>query len=100
MKLVVLSCAEAEFVEAVDHYNAESPGIGYEFAAEIQRVFGRIRKHPLAWPLFSGRARRCLVDRFPFGVLYQTRGDFILVAGIMHLKQDPKRWQSRLNGST
>lgn len=36
MKIRVLSCAEREFVDAVDWYNAERPGLGYEFAEEAQ----------------------------------------------------------------
>lgn len=95
MKILVLSCAEAELVEAVLYYNDQSPGLGYEFAAEVQRTFERIRHHPTAWPLFSSRSRRCLTDRFPFGVLYQVRGDCILVGAIMHLKRNPQRWQGR-----
>lgn len=73
MKILVLSCAEAELAEAVDYYNSQCPGLGYEFAAEVQRTFERIRNHPTAWPVFSPRSRRCLTDRFPFGVLYQLR---------------------------
>ena len=96
MKVLVLSCAEEEFAEAVEYYNGQCPGLGYEFAAEVQRTFERIRHHPVAWPAFSSRSRRCLTDRFPFGVLYQVRGDSILVGGIMHLKRDPQRWQERV----
>ena len=96
MNVLMLSCAEAEFAGAVDYYNRQCPGLGYEFAAEVQRTFERIRRHPTAWPVFSPRARRGLTDRFPFGVLYQVRADCILVGGIMHLKRDPKRWQERI----
>ena len=99
MKVLVLSCAEAEFAEAVDYYNGQCPGLGYEFAAEVQRTFERIRNHPTAWPAFSTRARRSLTDRFPFGVLYQIRGDNILIGGIMHLKRDPRRWRDRLENA-
>ncbi len=69
MKVLVLSCAEDEFAEAVDYYNGQCPGLGFEFAAEVQRTFERISHHPTAWPVFSARARRGLTDRFPFGVL-------------------------------
>jgi hypothetical protein len=96
MKVLVLSCAEVEFAEAVGYYNGQCLGLGYEFAAEVQRTFERIRRHPTAWPVFSSRARRGLTDRFPFGVLYQVRADLILVGGIMHMKRDPKRWQERI----
>lgn len=96
MNILVLSCAEAEFADAVDYYNRQCPGLGYEFAAEVQRTFERIRRHPNAWPVFSFRTRRSLTDRFPYGVLYQVRSNGVLVAGIMHLKRDPKRWQERI----
>ncbi|MBT7303896.1 MAG: type II toxin-antitoxin system RelE/ParE family toxin [Victivallales bacterium] len=96
MKLLVLSCAEQEFAEAVDYHNKQCPGLGYEFAAEVQRAFKRIRRHPSAWPIFSVRARRCLTDRFPYGLLYQVRNDCILVGAVMHLKRDPQAWLDRV----
>lgn len=97
MRIRVLSCAEREFVEAVDHYNGERPGLGYEFADEVNATFERIRSFSEAWPLFTKRTRRCVVSRFPYGVLYQIRKDRILVTAIMHLKRDPKAWKQRAN---
>jgi hypothetical protein len=67
MRIIVLSCAEDEFAEAVDSYNKQRPGLGFEFAAEVQRTFERIRRYPEAWPMFSSRTRRSLTDRFPQG---------------------------------
>lgn len=96
MKIQVLSCAEQEFAETVDYYNEQCPGLGYEFAAEVKDTFNRIESFPEAWPLISSRSRRCMTNRFPYGVLYQVREDVILVAAIMHLKRDPKTWQERI----
>jgi plasmid stabilization system protein ParE len=96
MNLTVLSCAEQELVDAVDYYNDQCPGLGYEFAAEIQRGFRRIQDHPDAWPTFSTRSRRYLADRFPYGVVYQLRPDTILITGIMHLRQNPTHWEDRV----
>lgn len=93
MKLLVLSCAEQELIEAVSYYNDQCPGLGYEMALEVQRAFERIENFPDAWPQFSESSRRCLVDRFPYGVLYQMREDCILIGAIMHLKRDPVHWR-------
>jgi hypothetical protein len=71
--------------------------LGYEFAAEVQRTFGRIRRYPRAWPKFSARTRRCLTDRFPFGVLYEIHENGIVIGGVMHLKTNPRRWQDRVS---
>lgn len=97
MMILVLSCAEQELAEAVDYYNDQCPGLGYQLAAEVQKTFERIRSFPEAWPSLSRRARRCVVHRFPYGVVYQVRDDCVLVAGIMHLKRDPRSWQDRLH---
>lgn len=96
MKIRILSCAEQELVDAIDYYNEQFPGLGFEFAAEVKSTLFRIVSFPNAWPLFSQRTRRCVTNRFPYGVLYQIRADHILVTAIMHLKRDPKKWQDRL----
>jgi len=97
MKLRILSCAEQEFTEAVDYYNAQRPGLGFEFAAEIRVALDRIAAFPEAWPPSSARSRRCLVCRFPYGILYEVRPDGIVVLAIMPLQRDPARWQERLS---
>ena len=96
MTVRILSCAEQEFAEAVEYYNQQCPGLGYEFAAEVVKALERIRSFPDAWPALSARARRCLVWRFPYGVIYQSRRDEVLVLGIMHLRRRPSTWQDRL----
>jgi plasmid stabilization system protein ParE len=97
MKIKLLSVAEQEFVEAVDYYNDQCQGLGYEFAAEINSTMERIVSFPQAWTQISSRTRRCLTNKFPFGVIYQVRNDTILIIGIMHMKRDPIRWQKRLD---
>lgn len=97
MKIRILSCAEQELADAVDYYNEQCAGLGYEFAAEVKNTFSRIASFPNAWPHFSRRTRRCITDRFPYGVLYQVRQDVILIAAIMHLKRDPKSWEERVD---
>ena len=42
MNIRVLSCAEEEFAEAVDYYNEQSPGLGYEFAAEVKAALDEV----------------------------------------------------------
>ena len=93
MRLEVLSSAERELRHAVDYYNREGPGLGYELAAEVKSVFDRILAFPEAWPQFSARTRRCIVNRFPYGVIYQIRDRKILVVAIMHLRRDPAPWR-------
>jgi plasmid stabilization system protein ParE len=82
--------------EAVDYYNAERAGLGYEFAAEVSKTIDRIKAFPRSWPSFSQRTRRCLISHFPYAILYAMQDDGILIGAIMHVKRDPIQWQQRL----
>ncbi len=96
MEVEFLDPAEGEFIESIRYYNGESEGLGYEFAAEVKRSISRIIEYPDAWAPLSKRTRRCRTNRFPYGLIYQVRGDIILIVAVMHLHKDPKSWKERL----
>ncbi len=91
----LLAPAQAELVEAVDYYNSQSEGLGYEFAAEVRQTLQRIVEHPQAWHPLSPSTRRCRTRRFPYGVVYQVRDEEILVVAVMHLRREPENWRRR-----
>jgi len=95
MNVEILETAEAELAEAVAFYNGESEGLGYEFAAEFNRTLVRIVEHPQAWTALSKRTRRCRTNRFPYGLLYEIRGNLILIVAVMHLHREPTSWKNR-----
>jgi len=96
VKVDFLNEAEEEFLAAISRYNGEREGLGDDFAAEVRRALERIREYPKAWVALSRRTRRCLVNTFPYGVLYQVRGDTLLIVAVMHLHRDPQSWRRRL----
>ncbi|MEW6097410.1 MAG: hypothetical protein AB1567_12965 [bacterium] len=58
MKVRILACAEVEMAEAIDYYNAQYPGLGYEFAVEVKECLSRISSFPQAWHCFSKTPRK------------------------------------------
>ena len=96
MKVGFLDPAESEFIRAIGYYNGEGEGLGYEFAAEVNRTIGRIMEYPNAWAQLSKRTRRCRTNRFPYGVIYQVRSDMLLIVAVMHLHRDPESWGDQL----
>ena len=69
--------AETEFFEAINYFEACEPGLGCDFALEIYSTVQNILAYPTAWPVIESDIRRCLTNRFPYGVLYsiETGGD-------------------------
>ncbi len=98
MKITFLPPAERELDEAFDYYEAQKPGLGFEFIVEVWAAIKRIERYPEAWQLISRNARRCRTFRFPYGVIYQIRDDDseILIVAISHLHRKPNYWRSRL----
>jgi toxin ParE1/3/4 len=88
--------AEAEFLAAIDWYEARSSGLGGDFAAEIHAAIRRAVVLPLAWPRVDGEIRRVLASRFPYGVLYVSRDGLINILAVMHLRREPDYWRRRL----
>ncbi|MBI5055923.1 MAG: type II toxin-antitoxin system RelE/ParE family toxin [Nitrospirae bacterium] len=96
MKIRFFAPAEAEFLDAVSYYNTQSEGLGYEFAAEVNRTIQRIIQYPAAWAKLSERTRRCRTNKFPYGVIYQVRDETLFIVAVMHLSREPQTWKSRL----
>ncbi len=63
--------AQAELNHAIDYYEANQPSLGYQFAIEVFSAVERIKAYPTLWPLIDdSQVRRCLIQRFPYGVIY------------------------------
>jgi plasmid stabilization system protein ParE len=95
MKLIVRPEAEDELVEAIDWYEARSPGLGGELLRCVDACFLRIQRYPEAYPVAHRMTRMALVRRFPYLVLYRVMGDIISVVAVFHAKRDPKIWKKR-----
>ena len=94
-----LAPARDELEEAARFYDRRRAGLGDEFVEEVERTIKRILDHPKAWHSLSPRTRRCRTRRFAYGVVYQIRGDEILIVAIMHLKRRPGYRRDRFQGA-
>lgn len=92
--------ARAEFDEAVDYYEKCELGLGYDFAVEAAASIQNIVNYPTAWPVIEEDVRRCLVNRFPYGVIYSIEQDEIFILAIMHLRRHPDYWKRRIDNET
>jgi len=87
--------AEEEFLKAIDYYEDCRKGLGFDFAREIYSAMERIISFPSAWPEVDTEIHRCLVRRFPYGILYESISSEIRVLAVMHLHRSPTYWKHR-----
>lgn len=96
MKARFLSIAEQEYQDAYDYYEGVVEGLGIQFKEELVIALKRIKEFPEAWQRVSSKSRRCRLDRFPYGLVYQVRVEELLVVAVMQLSKEPRYWVERL----
>ena len=87
--------AEEEFLGAINYYEDRERGLGYDFSIEVFATIQNIVIYPTAWPVIEEGVRRCLVHRFPYGVIYSIEQEEILILAVMHLHRHPGYWKNR-----
>lgn len=96
MTVRFLQAARLELDDAVEYYNRERPGLGYELLWEVFFAIDRIKQLPQAWQPFHEDARRYLIRRFSYRLIYIEEPDLILILAIAHLHRQPDYWIDRL----
>lgn len=87
--------ADADIADAFDWYEAQRPGLGAEFLAEVAAVFSYLEAFPDANAAIRGDTRRAIVHRFPYGVFYIVDPDLISITGVLHFRRDPHEWPTQ-----
>ena len=95
MNVVFADEALAELEDAVDYYESKEAGLGLEFADEVARALERVVAYPAAWSTCSRRARRCMVNRFPYGLIYQVATTDVRILAVAHASRKPGYWKVR-----
>ena len=81
---------------AIEYYEERQTGLGWSFSQEVHSAIDRILEFPLAWPTILVPLRRCLIEGFPYGVIYFPHQTYIYVVAIAHFNRQPNYWVERL----
>jgi plasmid stabilization system protein ParE len=96
VKLRFLILAQRELDDAVAWYNEQAAGSGQEFLDELDRVVRRAVTFPMSCPEIEPGVRRCLLARFPYGLIYGVDRKTIVLVAVAHLHREPRYWVGRI----
>jgi toxin ParE1/3/4 len=85
---------EAE--NAVAWYAERSMRAAERFVQEMEAAVAAIGGTPERWPLFDGEARRILLRRYPYVVIYRVLTDRIQILAVAHGRRRPGYWRDRI----
>lgn len=95
MKVALLPPAQQELDEAFAWYESQVVGLGYGFLDEFNRAVRLVATFPALYQEVNPGIRRCLLNRFPYGLLYGQNHGMIVIVAVAHLRQRPNYWLDR-----
>jgi plasmid stabilization system protein ParE len=87
--------AEREIADAADWYEQRSPGLGTAFIQSVGEALTKIAEQPLAFSPVGRGARRFVIHRYPFAIIYRAESGSIVAYSCFHGRRDPRRWRER-----
>jgi toxin ParE1/3/4 len=90
--------AKEEIKLAAFYYESCREGLGNAFLFSIEGSIQKICLNPVRYRRISKRFRRCLVEGFPYGIIFSVEEDGVFIVAVMHLKRRPGYWKSRGEG--
>jgi len=95
-KFVIRPEAEAEVIEAATWYEQKNRTLAERFAQEFRSTLAKVVNNPLQYQIVEDEIRRAPVAGFPYGILYVTSDDEIVILSCFHGGRDPAMWRERL----
>jgi len=90
-----LPSAQKEILESVAYYEQRDSELGAEFLDEVEETVDLILQYPESGKLLNAYARRVLLNRFPYGIVYRVYNEQIVILAVMHLSRRPNYWINR-----
>ena len=92
--------AQLEAEAAVEWYGQRSSHTAGRFVVELRSAMERIRQAPSEFPKLAFDARRMVLARFPFLVVFRETAVEIEIVAIAHGRRLPGYWRERLSGTS
>ena len=87
--------AEQELFEAVEHYEGQANGLGAEFLQVVEEGCELLIRHPKAARIVTADARRLVLKRFPYNLVYSFVDGELRILAVAHQTRSPSYWLRR-----
>ncbi len=89
--------AISDYENAVAWYEAQKPGLGFDFTVRLAEVFEFIESAPETQRFLYENRRFAFVKQFPYKVYFMVEqvNVRVVVFAILHNKRNPQIWKKR-----
>jgi plasmid stabilization system protein ParE len=97
-RLIYQPEAAADVRAAFEWYERQREGLGDEFLAALANAEDVARASPLAYRVIRRDARRVMLRRFPYQLIYRVVAEVIVVVACFHGRRLLRRLENREDG--
>lgn len=84
--------ARADLRDAHTHCAAIDARLAQRVALAVEQAVGRMVAAPERWPEVAPGVHRCLLDSFPYSLVYRPQGSTLRVIAVRHHRRQPRAW--------
>ena len=88
--------AEEDVKEAYEWYKEQKAGLGDDFMLCLEAVLKSMKRNSGIYQRIHKEARRAVLRRFPYNVIYTIEEDEIVVHAVFHARRDPRKFLYRV----
>jgi plasmid stabilization system protein ParE len=95
MKYFLHPQAREELEQSTIFYKKQQAGLEKRFIEAVEDAINRVCRNPLLYRKIDDDVRKCRLLHFPYAVIFRIKPAQIEIIAVMHLRKQPKYWQSR-----
>ena len=94
-----MPAAYKDLQKAGSWYNEQSPGLGQDLRAEVNKEIASIKENPEHYQCKYNDIRKGLLNKSPYAIYYYIEHQKlqIIIFGILHTKRNPKIIKKRMS---
>ena len=96
-KVIIRPEAENDLKEAFSWYEDKRQGLGYDFLLQVDAGLRFIERNPEVCPTEHKEARKFLIKRFPYKIIYLHEKENVIVLAVIHGKRHPNLTKRRVH---
>jgi plasmid stabilization system protein ParE len=98
-RVIIRPEAENDLKEAFSWYEDKRQGLGYDLLLQVDAGLRFIERNPKISPPEYKGARKYLVKRFPYKIIYLLEEERIIVLAVIHGKRSPILTKERIDST-
>jgi len=96
-RVIIRPEAENDLKEAFSWYENRRQGLGYDFLLQVDAGLKFLEKNPKIFPPEYEGARKYIIKRFPYKIIYLLEEERIIVLAVIHGKKSQILTKKRID---